>query len=196
MAFQNKKTTSNQTSTPIHFPVDLPPLGNDPAEWKRQLDQWWFDTRTVLQRAFQAGSQSSLSSEFSDFKEETRTTVNGLVDQLKVLNEAITALQKRITPPNSSEGFSELKSAFDAHVQSAQAHGTQSTVVGTSDVQDLDYKDIGRNGPGYGRFNALLSSNSIGEDQTIIIPAGFNMVACGEFYVNGILQIEGTFCVL
>jgi hypothetical protein len=96
----------------------------------------------------------------------------------------------------SSSGSDTVQSELDAHISATKAHGTAGNVVGTSDKQDLDNKDIGKATPGFGRFTALICSTDVPVGRTVTILANESMVLGGTLTVSGTMNITGTLTIL
>lgn len=201
MRFTNKQTSPGKLALTAQFP-QMPDIGAiagrspELAEYKRLLDTWWFDTRTALQRILD--SIVAQNTDTSAFETATNKSIADLKTLISNTGASISALQAAIDKIQNqpTTDITALKKTVEDHIAATQAHGTESPVVGQNDAESLDNKTIGLNGPGQGRFIAAMASQNISDGTAVKIPPGYSSVLAGPLNIDGLLQVEGTMCIL
>lgn len=116
------------------------------------------------------------------------------------LEDVSTPATETATTPSSTDALSAaistVQASLNSHIGQTAAHGTASDVVGETDDQPLDGKQMGQNDPGPGRFTDLMWSNIIEAGESVTLPADCTMLAAGSFTVNGTFTINGEFRII
>lgn len=184
------------------FPQDVKERFPSMAQTQDQLNQWWFQTRSVLERM-----QAELQALIEDAKNSGTASADeiaALTTQFATMTATITGIQQTITSLSQalaalgdpSVGIAALNAALAAHEADTTTHGTTGNIVGDTDEQALSSKVIGLNEPRYGRFSILMSGGVINFGEDFTVPLGYTMLVGDSLTVNGMLTINGSLKIL
>lgn len=200
-----KPQTPQRVTLSGEFPQNVPQIPADArdrfpslAKWHEELDRWWFEFRSVMQRRDLELNDPSLKLE--SLESSTNASITSINEQLVSLSQQLAQIagqgQLFVTPEQLAQAIQSLSAALSAHINSTTAHGTTSRIVGEMDEQPLERKTIGLIEPRYGRFSHLIGGSDIHFTESVVIPFGYYMVVGGPMTVNGSLHVEGTLAMV
>ena len=201
MALVKKSTQLPQTLADARYPDKFPTLPDDVGKRFPSLSQWFGDLNRVLFELRQSiiRDRDALAKAVSDDSTALSTFQTATNQSLATANAALAALAATfggVGTPASSAAVAALQLLLGAHIAADSAHGTATPILGESDPQLVDSKQIGRSQPGYGRFRQAMTGIVVDASETVIVPAGYGWVVPGSLTVNGILSIEGNLAIV
>lgn len=161
--------------------------------YQTKVTDWWNSFVVMFQR-----DRSEITLQLSSLKTSVESQITALQTAVSTLQSQVAALtgadlsgiQAQIQA--ITQQLAVLNASLTAHVNMTSAHGTTSAIVGVSDAQVLDNKQLGVNNPGYGRVTAgIISLNRILSAETIKVGTKDTMLVAGPLTISGQLVIEG-----
>lgn len=160
------------------------------SQYQAEMKEWWDRYKDLFSR-----DRSQIQTQFTQDEASAASNLASIQGQFTQIQATLDALINATPSTPVSDLLSQLtalKDALKAHIDAAAAHGTQSQIVGVSDAQALDQKDIGSTTPGPGRFTSVIVKNFIPLGITLTVGSDEFMVAAGPYTIQGRLVIDGT----
>lgn len=184
-----------QIPNPPEMPSAVTDRFPEMAAWQEAFDRWWNRFQDLLQRDL-----DQISTQFKKDEGSTQTSLKTIQDAIDTINIDLGSIIGKVPLPAQiaalTSQLANLTFALAAHIANTITHGTVGDIVGTTDRQDLDSKQIGRGISCYGRFWPLVGVNSIQGTENITLAFGDYILAPGPFFVYGQLVVDGTLLVL
>lgn len=198
MGFTQKSGPANALAIVGQIPQPPPKV---PPEMIRRFPDW---------EAYDKGMQEWWG-RFSDMFQRDRSQLQSLIqtdDAASKANTAIiTAIQTSLADVLAQLGtltsssplaalvaqVAAIVSGLAQHIAATVVHGTASAVVGVTDAQNLERKNIGLTIPGYGRFlGGALGLRTIPVTTTLTVGPSDFLVTAGPLDIEGGLVVAGT----